>query len=156
MQSALLTLTQQNPSFEILFCGHSLGASMASIAAVDYKLNLNPSADPSKIILSTIGEPRTGNTGFSALLASLNFNAVQRAVNQRDSIPHFPATIAGFHHRSTEIWTNPNDGNTYLCDDADQGESSNCANTIDVFSLDGNDHLNYFGFKIGSDACLTS
>jgi hypothetical protein len=161
IKTALVPLVQQHPSFNILFCGHSLGASIATIAAVDFRINLmdrSNAGNSSKILLSTIGESRTGNVEFSSLITSLNFGSLERAVNRDDPVPRFLANSPGsFHHRSAEIWTNPNDGKTYVCNNNDNGESSDCSNTL-VLSLEKfqADHRNYFDFAIGRNACFSS
>jgi hypothetical protein len=160
MKAALVPLVQQHPSFNILFCGHSLGASIATIAAVDFRINLmdrSNAGNSSKILLSTIGEPRTGNADFSRLITSLNFGVLERAVNKADPVPHLPLNSPGsFHHRSAEIWTNPNDGKTYVCNNNDNGESSDCADTLPLRTLKIDDHFNYFDFAVETKGCLSS
>jgi len=74
----------------IWFCGHSLGAALATLAAAEYGLGGNGSdADAVKGIY-TIGQPRIGNRafakGFDAVLADKCF----RIVNNNDPVAKIP------------------------------------------------------------------
>lgn len=74
----------------IWFCGHSLGAALATLAAAEYVLGGNElDADAVKGIY-TIGQPRVGNRafakGFDAVLADKCF----RIVNNNDVVAKMP------------------------------------------------------------------
>ncbi|PIO73196.1 triacylglycerol lipase [Teladorsagia circumcincta] len=56
-------LQKQYPEYEVWITGHSLGGSLASLAASF--LVGSHIAEPSKVKLVTFGQPRTGNSNFS-------------------------------------------------------------------------------------------
>ncbi|CAJ0960616.1 unnamed protein product, partial [Mesorhabditis belari] len=101
LKDDFLTLRQQYPDYEIWVTGHSLGASMAAIAA-DY-LAINYKPDMTKFKLMTFGEPRTGNASYAtAHDARLPFSF--RVVHNHDIVPQLPFQWMGYHHHSVEVW----------------------------------------------------
>jgi len=69
----------------LFYCGHSLGAALATLAAEKRK----PRA------LYTFGSPRVGNGTFAATLDGL---PVYRVVNDRDLVTTVPPEAFGFEH----------------------------------------------------------
>ena len=56
----------KNSDYEIIFCGHSLGGAVATIALNDYlKLNLK-----NNMILMTFVQPRVGDYNFTINLSN--------------------------------------------------------------------------------------
>lgn len=75
----------------VLFCGHSLGASLSNIAIWDFD---NVDEIPMEVV--TFGSPRIGNKDFSE-----EFNKevkCTRIVNDRDIVCQAPFTFMGYHH----------------------------------------------------------
>lgn len=94
--------------FQLIFSGHSLGASICTLFATEY---LVAGKTPSSIF--TYGEPRTGNLNFSTAATEIARHAgvpVWRIVNKRDVVPHLPPanSIAWrYQHISTEVLAHP-------------------------------------------------
>ena len=88
MKSYLERCQDNNQS--IWFCGHSLGAALATLAAANYALKDNVSNASSIKGIYTIGQSRVGNstfaTAFDAILATKCF----RIVNNSDAVPMLP------------------------------------------------------------------
>lgn len=69
----------------IVFCGHSLGAALATIAATEYAIE-NPSA---AVECYTIGSPRVGNRAFRDLFKS-HVSSSFRVYNENDPVSMVP------------------------------------------------------------------
>ena len=84
--STVNTLLGQHTSASIVITGHSLGAALATIAAIDIKKQVSISA--SKITFYSFGSPRTGNQAFTDYIFGLYPNgAYQRVTHYNDVVP---------------------------------------------------------------------
>lgn len=86
---------KQNVNKNLWFCGHSLGAAMATIMASRCKHNIDLN-DP--IELYTFGSPRVG---WPKYVESLNIEH-HRFVNNNDIVTKVPLWIMGYRHHGTE------------------------------------------------------
>ncbi|KAI9357061.1 Alpha/Beta hydrolase protein [Zopfochytrium polystomum] len=143
-------LKSRYPSYTVSFTGHSLGAAVATFAAIDAKNSGQATA--SNIVLSTVGEPRIGNTDFSNYVISLNFGVHRRAVNYNDIVPHLPPSSFSFAHRLSEEWIDSASDSVYCDDGSNSGEDTNCANTTPPW-VSTSAHLVYDGVTLGGGAC---
>ncbi|KAJ7887706.1 alpha/beta-hydrolase [Mycena leptocephala] len=83
---------------KIVVTGHSLGAALATMAAVMIKDAVDPSVDVS---MTGFGLPRGGNQGWADFLDSqLGLTFVS---NQNDLVPTVPPKFLGFQHSSGKI-----------------------------------------------------
>ena len=94
---AVRSLLAEHPNASLLFTGHSLGAALATFAAVDVKEELNPKG---QAYFYTFGSPRTGNVAFTDYVAAQYPNYF-RVVHAADTVPHLPMTEVGFNHVGT-------------------------------------------------------
>lgn len=84
------TLTQQlNPAIPCYISGHSLGAALATLAAIDIALNVPEIR--SQLQLYTYASPRVGDPTFATSHSQLVPNSY-RVVNLADMIPLVPPT----------------------------------------------------------------
>ncbi len=141
--AAIKVLTAHATHVNIVVTGHSLGAAIADIAALDMKMNFFPDATVS---LYTFGCPRVGDTTFAALVDSYT-DAAWRVTHYKDIAVHFPfksdALTFHFHHVGTEVYYNEEFSGWRQCDGS--GEDKNGSdqwNYIWEYSID--DHLTYF------------
>ena len=88
-----------NVSKTLWFCGHSLGAAMATIMASRCKYNIDLN-DP--IELYTYGSPRVGWKGYCN---SLHIEH-HRWVNNNDIVTRVPLAAMGYVHHGTEHYMN--------------------------------------------------
>lgn len=134
-------LTGTFPSYKVYVTGHSLGAALATLTALDL---LN--AGISNIALYNFGSPRVGDDNFAAW-ASSRLGDRNRVTHHKDIVPHCP-----MHERFTHI-----SGEWYEADDtihvnACEGyEDPNCSYQWHITSVD--DHLWYMGVVLGGDGC---
>ncbi|EPB65898.1 triacylglycerol lipase, partial [Ancylostoma ceylanicum] len=92
-------LLKTYPAYAIWVTGHSLGGSMASLAA-SY-IVANGYVNASKVKLVTFGQPRTGDSDYArALNEKVPYSF--RIVHRRDIIPHFPLTCKNYSHHDSE------------------------------------------------------
>ena len=81
-------MTKTHPNARLVFCGHSLGGAMATLASTRY---------PEKGQLITFGSPRVGNRKFSRWFPVEGF----RFSNLADPVTHVPPSFAltgGYRH----------------------------------------------------------
>ncbi|MFT7773337.1 lipase family protein [Roseateles sp.] len=73
---------RRNPDADLLLCGHSLGAAVATLVAVR-------AGRPGRTQLVTIGSPRVGNMAFAEAFAGAGIDAV-RIVDNSDVVATVP------------------------------------------------------------------
>lgn len=112
----VLFLQRQYPKFTVLVTGHSLGAALALLCAVDLstfppeklpKHSSGPSLRDSltPLELYTFGEPRVGNALMVAYVSRvLAYSKQFRVVHGRDPVPHLPPRSTGYVHLPQEMW----------------------------------------------------
>ena len=119
----------KNPSFEIVFTGHSLGGALATLAAVDFvSTSTDPMATAKKTSLITYGQPRVGDKGFAEYVDSLPWKESTRVVRKSDPIPRSPPTMFGFAHFKTEKFLVDNNNFVASCKlSGVAGETTDCS-----------------------------
>lgn len=138
------------PNYQVYVIGHSLGAAVATIAALDLTCGAQPYHG--KPVVYNYGSPRVGDASF-ATLAAQNV-PMYRSTHWQDIVPHVPPeNIFGFQHVPTEyfsqeVW----DGNNVKeCDHS--GEDPSCADQFSYWSGSIDDHLLYYNITVSSSAC---
>lgn len=104
-------LSTQNPTFEIIYTGHSLGGALASIGANDFVVN--GVSLGKKISVITFGCPKIGDAGWARNFDALPFVAL-RVKNFGDPIPRVPPKLVGFE--DTGVSVQIKDGKEIVCD----------------------------------------
>lgn len=90
-------LRTQYPSYQVLFTGHSLGAAVANLAAVDL---LAVHGQGSQAVLYNFGSPRVGNNAY-ATYGENNVGVTYRVTHYDDIVPHLPGESSDFWHIGT-------------------------------------------------------
>jgi len=140
MMSTVGALHNTFPSYQIYVSGHSLGAALSVLAAVDISQQLGVSVN-----VYNYGDPRVGNQVFSDFFADTVPN-MWRVVNEADIVPHLPLKAMGFYHAPTEVWYT--DAQYTVCRG---GEDPNCSNSQIDLSIP--DHVDYMGVLMGIGGC---
>eukprot|EP01084_Bolivina_argentea_P255208 429179_1 len=101
-------LISNNPSYKLFIAGHSLGGALANIFLLDlyaeyYNSDILNTLDPSKFVVYTFGQPRTGNEGFAQLINAIFDYKYYRVVYSNDPVPQLPPWIPPFNYRHNGI-----------------------------------------------------
>jgi predicted lipase len=128
-QESLKRMAQRFPDYEIVFTGHSLGGSVASIAAVDFH-EQNP-GNGHRISLYTFGQPRTGNRAWADYIQSLPFaSRYYRIVREEDPVPHVPLLSMGYVHAGTHHNLDDRNSTSRCITSGPAGESNDCMTSL--------------------------
>lgn len=92
-------LEAMKPSQKVWFCGHSLGAAMATIMA---SRCFKYASVPDPVELYTYGSPRVGWPGYVVDLGVVH----HRWVNNNDIVTTVPLKIMGYRHHGEEHYLN--------------------------------------------------
>ncbi|KAI1391465.1 alpha/beta-hydrolase [Hypoxylon trugodes] len=138
--AGLASAQSANPSYKIIFTGHSLGGAVSTVAA-GYARNKNYAVD-----LYTYGSPRVGNEAFVNFITQ-QAGAEYRVTHLDDPVPRLPPIAFDYRHTSPEYWLS--DGTSTQSDytAADIKVCDGFANTDCNGGTDGLDidaHLYYF------------
>ena len=141
----LKSLRLANPHARLVLTGHSLGGAVTTLAGYALSADLKFPVDN----VYTYGSPRVGNSAFASNAPPAGVTG-WRVTHHRDIVPHLPPShVLGFHHVAREVFYD-NDTHAYVtCDGT--GEDDDCSRQYLVYSV--NDHLTYFGDKIGVYGC---
>jgi hypothetical protein len=128
------------PSFSIVVTGHSLGAAVATLCAIDLiETGLK------NVKLVNFGSPRVGDIETAAYISDRLVDKF-RITNHKDLIPHLPL-FEKFTHISGE-WYQDETG-LHPCEGF---EDTRCSYQWYLTSL--SDHMSYLGVSMGIAGCL--
>lgn len=121
----LRQLRLQYPSYPVQLVGHSLGGSVACLAALELKVSLGWQ----DVIVTTFGEPRVGNEGLARFVDevfhldgqdNLEKREYRRVTHKEDPVPLLPLGEWGYKSHSGEVYIAkqelaPSESDIYLC-----------------------------------------
>ncbi|MEW5319665.1 MAG: hypothetical protein WDW38_010805 [Sanguina aurantia] len=143
---AVAGLLALHPDAALYSVGHSMGAAVAQLCALDMKFMYNIS----HVGCYTYGAPRVGNQAYQELF-NLQIAESWRFTHGRDIVPSVPLQYMGFHHVSNEVWlvdvesSAGSETKVLMCDES--GEDPSCHNSACYLGLCTSvmDHLTYMG-----------
>ncbi|KAI0883192.1 alpha/beta-hydrolase [Annulohypoxylon maeteangense] len=138
--AALKKAVAANPTYKIVFTGHSLGGAVATLAA-GYARKQGYAAD-----LYTYGSPRVGNKAFVSYVTNQT-GSEYRVTHLDDPVPRLPPIILNYRHTSPEYWLSTGTSNTTSYTAADVQVCEGFSNTkcnAGTGGLDIAAHLHYF------------
>jgi len=141
VESAVQTLINTYHPTSFYFSGHSLGAALALLAALEIGPTLGV-----PFTVYNFGEPRVGNTAF-AQWYDAHIGNIYRVVNEADCVPHLPTISMGFWHSATEIWYKTAT-NIITCSSS-TGEDPNCSDSL-LLPISTSDHTDYLSISLSS------
>lgn len=139
--AAVLRLQHRHGLSPVYATGHSMGAALATICALELR-TVHRLHD---VHLVTFGSPRVGNAVFSAWFER-KVASHWRFTHNRDIVPSVPPPYMGFWHLSREIWVLDKDRSNTLVGICDAtGEDMRCHNSMCHLGLCSSiaDHLLY-------------
>ncbi|KAJ6480759.1 alpha/beta-hydrolase [Mycena vitilis] len=117
----------ETPNYHLVTTGHSLGGSVAALAAISLLENF-----PGHIVRTyTYGQPRTFNPTGARFINEKLGSRVFRAVHTDDGVPTAFPQSAGYRHHGVEFWNfaDPSSSNrTKEC--AADGEDATCSDAV--------------------------
>ena len=135
------TLVAKYPSYTVLVTGHSLGAAMATLTAMDLQ-----NSGVGNVKLVNFGSPRVGDTNFANWYSD-NMAYRNRITHHKDMVPHCP-----MHERFTHIsgeWYEPDDTVPAYVNECSGKEDPDCSYQWHITSI--SDHLWYLALPMGTD-----
>jgi len=139
-----------HPDYSIVTMGHSLGGSLALLAAI----TLRQTFPESKIRTYSYGAPRTGNRIFSEYVNQTFGKDAFRVVHGNDGVPTMISTKLGYYHHGIEYWQHsspPSEATTVECNV--DGEDPACSASIPSHGLNLA-HATYFGISATKPFCV--
>ncbi|KAF5327684.1 hypothetical protein D9619_004300 [Psilocybe cf. subviscida] len=121
------SVLEKHPNYSIVTTGHSLGGSLALLAAISLQQNF--STIP--IRTYSYGAPRTGNKIFSDYVNATLGEKAHRVVHGNDGVPTIIPVSLGYHHHGVEYWqyTHPaSESTTKKCNA--EGEDATCSASV--------------------------
>ena len=100
--SQVRTYLAMNPQAKVWLTGHSLGGSLATLAAFSFSQKNLPVAG-----VITFGCPRVGNSAFRDIYNAALGDRSFRIVNQNDIVPRTPGVLMGYRHVGQEVFITP-------------------------------------------------
>ncbi|KAI3434954.1 hypothetical protein D9Q98_003008 [Chlorella vulgaris] len=97
--AGVTALRRRHPGSPVYVSGHSLGGAMATLCALDLRLNLKMP----DVRVYTFGSPRVGNLIFAQWFEGV-VQVHWRFTHNRDIVPSVPPGYMGFYHVAREVW----------------------------------------------------
>ncbi|KAF9048791.1 alpha/beta-hydrolase [Panaeolus papilionaceus] len=152
LQVSTIVRTQlaSHPDYEVVTVGHSLGGSLATLAAVALKSNFMEL----NVRTYSYGAPRTGNQKFAEYVNANFGELVHRVVHGNDGVPTMIPVSLGYHHHGIEYWqyTHPSSAETTVQCNA-EGEDPLCSASVPSQGIN-RAHTNYFGILVTTPFCF--
>ncbi|KAB8256132.1 triacylglycerol lipase B [Aspergillus pseudonomiae] len=104
VMNELLDFAGRNPDYSIVITGHSAGAAIGTLAAMELR------KAGWFIDLYAYGSPRVGNRAFAEFLTGQEHGSSFRITHSTDMVPQFPPRILGYSHFSPEYWVTTDKG----------------------------------------------
>lgn len=131
-------LVLSHESSRVFVTGHSLGAALATLCALDLQVSF-PDMTVSTI---SYGTPRSGNSAFSEYYANVLGGRSWRVVHWKDIVPSLPPQVLGFMHTPQEAFYDKSFNLIATCEEA---ESKHCSDSVIADSIMM--HLSYFNMS---------
>lgn len=136
-------------NYTLALAGHSLGGSIASLAAV--KVHANLALPWTQMELYTYGQPRSANVVFNKWFSEQPIGSA-RVVYAADIVPHLmPISLGYYSHHHNEVWLTTN-GTIVPCRKSVL-EDRDCSYAVPFKSLSIRNHNLYFGIVMGKNSC---
>lgn len=128
------------PTYRIINTGHSLGAAISSLLAMEIVNQGLPSVE-----VYNFGQPRVGDALYAGFVNTvIDENHYWRITHNQDIVPHLPVgSIIDYMHSCREVFELEN-GDLIICSEIDC-EDTTCANKYPLSETNIEDHHAYLG-----------
>ena len=141
-------LVQDYPRFNVVVTGHSYGAAVAQLLAMEIE------QEGIDVHVYNYGQPRTGDENYAAFV-NRRIDGYWRVTHNRDIVPHVPPThVFGYRHSCREIFED-SVGNLHMCSSTDC-EDDECSGQFSLIQTSGSDHKYYLGHRVSCDESANS
>jgi hypothetical protein len=140
--NTLQLLKKSYPTYSIVITGHSYGASVGQLLAMEFeKAGL-------KTQIYNYGQPRVGDKKYAGFVNTV-IEDYWRTTHNKDTVPHVPPIEGfGYLHSCREIFENVS-GKLTVCSEANC-EDPKCADQYSLVETNTTDHSYYLGHHISS------
>jgi hypothetical protein len=140
---SLIELKKEYPNYEIVLTGHSYGAAVSQIVAMELI------KEGIKLEVYNYGQPRLGNKKYADFVNSILIQ-YWRFTHNKDIVPHLPPIKDfGYFHSCREVFENP-DNKLALCSETNC-EDPKCADQYGTSQTDVSDHYYYLNHRVQCD-----
>lgn len=139
-------LLQLFPDYVVVVTGHSLGASIATLTAID--LIESSVVSSSNMQLFTYGSPRIGNPTLATWISNKIIHS-NRVTHCKDPVPHYPPGVKDcflgllcgtYQHITNEWYEDCNGGSLRSCSGAEDPTCAGQYNTLQTLSAFADHH----------------
>lgn len=142
---------ETDPHMRFYIVGHSLGAALAQLYALDVFVHYNIT----NMEVHTFGSPRVGNDAYAEFFNKTVPRSI-RMTHQSDIVPSLPPVSLGFHHVPREVWSfdvdigtlAPDIVLTKICDGSGEDPTCSAGMCHLGFCTSISDHLQYYGLNM--------
>lgn len=137
-------LLKRFPLYQVLLTGHSYGAAVSQIIAMElYKNGLK------NIVIYNFGQPRIGNPLYANFVNTI-LPYYWRFTHFKDVVPHLPPqTGLDYLHSCREVFETEQH-ELYLCSEVDC-EDPVCSDQFHLYETNSNDHLYYLNHRVSCE-----
>jgi len=136
-------LRLQYPLYSVVVTGHSYGAAVGQLLAMELERNLI------NVKNYNYGQPRVGDAKYAAFV-NTKIPEYYRVTHNKDVVPHVPPIdVFGYLHSCREIFEDVN-GKLNVCSDINC-EDPKCADQFSLYQTNADDHLYYLGHRVSCE-----
>ncbi len=137
-------LKKQYPTYDIIITGHSYGASVSQLLAMELE------HEGISVKLYNYGQPRVGDQKYSGFVNTV-INEYYRTVHNKDIVPHVPPTEGmNYYHSCTELFEDST-GKVNVCSSTNC-EDPKCSDQYPLAQTNSDDHEVYLQHRVSCDA----
>jgi hypothetical protein len=147
-ESSIKTLRKKYPEYRTISTGHSLGAAIAQMMAMEMaKIGI-------PVQIYNYGQPRVGDKTYADLVNKV-IGKYNRITHNKDMVVHLPPKKEMDYYHSCQERFESEDGGVKTCS-ATNCEDETCADQYSMIHTNSKDHMAYLGHELdcGSSTVL--
>jgi hypothetical protein len=142
-------LQKKYPLYTIILTGHSYGAAVCELLAMEIKESINININ---IQIYNFGKPRIGNLNYANFI-NTQIPINWRIVHNRDVVPHLPPTkVFEYIHSCRELFENEK-GELIVCSNI-ICEDPKCSAQFSIYETNSEDHSYYLQHYVACNSSI--